>query len=398
MGAEAKRYLQEHSIPQLFEGLMTGLIYNKPDDPIHFLEGALVRIRKNPDLVLRWDSFIDGDNGPGASGAVNHVQRSGGPAVGAGGSNNRGNNNTRASSPKTKKKAESKRSPSPKPSPKAKAGASKQGSRLNTSRSPSPRSRHSSAGSGDMVNNRNHRIPSVAKDAEFAKISPDAPIVLFMGTQEAPNPTGHYSLGGPGGGKTRHAARIRDALSDRGLVHVCMPDLIRNAINKYKDHHAEWKDAAERYARGELISNNLTQDLVKAEMGKHPFAKVYFLEGFPREARQVEDFERNIRPVNMAMILDYDEDTLRSHMHNRGLSQDVINRRINEFKNKTLPSAKYFDDQRLLHLIPGEKDDNVIFDRMKKLVLRAMESGVPVYNSNPPSGAPTPQMVGTGKN
>lgn len=45
---------------------------------------------------------------------------------------------------------------------------------------------------------------------------------------------------------------------------------------------------------GELIPNNLAQDLVKAEMGRHPYAKAYFLEGFPREARQVEDFERNV--------------------------------------------------------------------------------------------------------
>lgn len=38
-------------------------------------------------------------------------------------------------------------------------------------------------------------------------------------------------------------------------------------------------------------------------------------------------------------------------MQNRGLSVDVIDRRIHEFKQKTLPSAKYFDDQRLLHLV-----------------------------------------------
>jgi hypothetical protein len=53
----------------------------------------------------------------------------------------------------------------------------------------------------------------------------------------------------------------------------------------------------------------------------------------------------------MAMILDYDEDTLRKHMHSRGLDSEVINRRINEFRQKTLPSAKYFDDHRLLHLV-----------------------------------------------
>lgn len=53
----------------------------------------------------------------------------------------------------------------------------------------------------------------------------------------------------------------------------------------------------------------------------------------------------------MALILDYDEDTLRSHMLNRGLQNEVVDRRITEFKSKTLPSAKYFDDQRLLHLV-----------------------------------------------
>lgn len=51
------------------------------------------------------------------------------------------------------------------------------------------------------------------------------------------------------------------------------------------------------------------------------------------------------------MILDYDEDTLRKHMQSRGLSSEVIDRRINEFRQKTLPSAKYFDDHRLLHLV-----------------------------------------------
>src|SRR4051812_44314978 len=78
------------------------------------------------------------------------------------------------------------------------------------------------------------------------------------------------------------------------------------------------------------------------------------------------------------MILDYDEETLRRHMHSRGLLREVIDRRINEFKSKTLPSAKYFDDNRLLHLIPGEKEENVIYERMYKLVTRAMEAGVHV--------------------
>uniref|UniRef100_A0A0M3HK30 Zeta_toxin domain-containing protein n=1 Tax=Ascaris lumbricoides TaxID=6252 RepID=A0A0M3HK30_ASCLU len=85
------------------------------------------------------------------------------------------------------------------------------------------------------------RPPSVMKAAEVARI-PNVPIILFMG--------------GPGGGKTRHAERVRDALADTGLVHICMPDLIRNAIAKYKDRYPEWKEAALRYHRGKFLSLN----------------------------------------------------------------------------------------------------------------------------------------------
>uniref|UniRef100_A0A0R3RWL0 ADK_lid domain-containing protein n=1 Tax=Elaeophora elaphi TaxID=1147741 RepID=A0A0R3RWL0_9BILA len=210
---------------------------------------------------------------------------------------------------------------------------------------------------------------------EVASI-PDVPIILFMG--------------GPGGGKTRHAARVQEALGKFGLVHVCMPDMIREAILKYQNTDLEWKEAAERYQRGELIPNNLALGLVKTEMSKHQDAKAFFLEGFPREARQVENFEREVRPVNMAMILDYDENTLRNHMENRGLDIEIIDAKIREFKLKTLPSAKYFDDQRLLHLIPGEQSDQWIFERMKLLIQRAMELGVPVTTSKVASRAGSP--------
>ncbi|KAI6209213.1 hypothetical protein M3Y96_00197600 [Aphelenchoides besseyi] len=224
------------------------------------------------------------------------------------------------------------------------------------------------------------RVPSVTKAAAVAQIAPDAPIILFMG--------------GPGGGKTKYAARIRDALEDRGLVHICVPDLIKDAISRYKDRFPEWREASRRYDRGELIPNELAQHLVKAEMGRYPQARAYFLEGFPREARQVEDFERNVRSVNMAMILDYDEDTLRKHMTARGLSAEVVDRRISEFRMKTLPSAKYFDDHRLLHLIPGEKDEETIIERMKKLTIRALESGVQVLSQTPtPSQQQTPSAI-----
>uniref|UniRef100_F1KUL8 Adenylate kinase isoenzyme 5 n=1 Tax=Ascaris suum TaxID=6253 RepID=F1KUL8_ASCSU len=315
---------------------MTGLIYNKPDDPINFLENALAKIRQQPDIEPTWDMFID-----------NHLT-----------TKNDSNRKAEVKTPVARVK-------------------SKLSATTNSSRPPTKETRENGVKSRtESRSSERMRPPSVMKAAEVARI-PNVPIILFMG--------------GPGGGKTRHAERVRDALADTGLVHICMPDLIRNAIAKYKDRYPEWKEAALRYHRGELIPNNLALALVKAEMGRNPDAKAFFLEGFPREARQVEDFEREVRAVNMALILDYDEATLRRHMETRGLSVEMIDARIREFKQKTLPSAKYFDDQRLLHLIPGEKDDQTIYERMKMLVQRAMDTGVPVLNSGSSSQPATPQ-------
>lgn len=71
-------------------------------------------------------------------------------------------------------------------------------------------------------------------------------------------------------------------------------DLIRTAISRYKDKRPEWRAASELHKRGELIPNELAQQLVIAELGKYPNARAFFLEGFPREAHQVEEFEKNV--------------------------------------------------------------------------------------------------------
>ncbi|KAL3989571.1 Adenylate kinase family protein [Acanthocheilonema viteae] len=342
MGAETKSYLQEHAIPQLFESLITGLICNKPEDPIGFLENSLNKIRQNPSFEYKWDSFVNEE-----------VLREYNESV------KLGLKAAPAEKPEKAKKSVKSRTRTP---------GVKQAKRVSHNRS--------AASSTVATSNKSSLRPSsVMQAAEVASI-PDVPIILFMG--------------GPGGGKTRHAARVQEALRKFGLVHICMPDMIRGAILKYQNTDLEWKEAAERYQRGELIPNNLALGLVKAEMSKHQNAKAFFLEGFPREARQVENFEREVRPVSMAMILDYDENTLRNHMESRGVDIEVIDAKIREFKLKTLPSAKYFDDQRLLHLIPGEQSDQWIFERMKLLIQRAMELGVPVTTSKVASRTGSP--------
>uniref|UniRef100_A0A3Q0SPN9 Adenylate kinase 5 n=1 Tax=Amphilophus citrinellus TaxID=61819 RepID=A0A3Q0SPN9_AMPCI len=56
---DAKEYPARREIPQLFESLLTGLMYYRPDDPIEYLEGCLKKAKElgGPEKV-RWDTFV----------------------------------------------------------------------------------------------------------------------------------------------------------------------------------------------------------------------------------------------------------------------------------------------------------------------------------------------------
>ncbi|KAF7630938.1 hypothetical protein Mgra_00008807 [Meloidogyne graminicola] len=356
-GRSKQNYLQENSIPQLFEGLMTGIIYNQPSDPIQFLENAIIKLKQNPDIPLKWDTFINISS--------SHQQQIMNVEENSVSSEQNSTNNakpqvTTAAQAASFSRNTGRRSPSLNRN--NKKNTFNQNSAILNNQINRKQSGTTNSTTEKASSSTSSRPTSLAKAVNNVFIVPDAPIILFMG--------------GPGGGKTRYATQLAEQLKDEGLVHICMPDLIRTAISRYKDKRPEWRAASELHKRGELIPNELAQQLVIAELGKYPNARAFFLEGFPREAHQVEEFEKNVRAVDMALILDYDEEVLRHHMQEKGILSEVIDRRINEFKEKTLPIAKYFDDQQLLHLIPGERSDSIIIERMKKLTLRAINAGV----------------------
>jgi len=54
----AKAYLSEKEIPQLFESLTAGLLHHKPEDPAHFLQLCLAKLREHPGKI-HWDTFVE---------------------------------------------------------------------------------------------------------------------------------------------------------------------------------------------------------------------------------------------------------------------------------------------------------------------------------------------------
>uniref|UniRef100_A0A1I8FJM4 Adenylate kinase n=1 Tax=Macrostomum lignano TaxID=282301 RepID=A0A1I8FJM4_9PLAT len=57
--SDAKEYVSKKQIPQLFECLMTGLMYHRPSDHIAYLQQCLDKIKVQGVSGVRWDLFLE---------------------------------------------------------------------------------------------------------------------------------------------------------------------------------------------------------------------------------------------------------------------------------------------------------------------------------------------------
>eukprot|EP00794_Sanderia_malayensis_P015701 gene15701-17285_t len=54
---DAKTYLARKDLFQIFESLLTALLYRRPEDPIQYIENCMHAAKSSRNLD--WDSFID---------------------------------------------------------------------------------------------------------------------------------------------------------------------------------------------------------------------------------------------------------------------------------------------------------------------------------------------------
>ena len=59
---KAKAYIQNKEIPELFQALMTGLMYHQPDDHINFLMESLTHLKQKRVRSIDWTTFLQAEN------------------------------------------------------------------------------------------------------------------------------------------------------------------------------------------------------------------------------------------------------------------------------------------------------------------------------------------------
>lgn len=176
-------------------------------------------------------------------------------------------------------------------------------------------------------------------------------------------------FGPPGAGKGTQAERLKEKY---GLVHISTGDVFRAL-----DPASELGKLAKSYSdKGNLVPDEVTIQILEAEVKKHPNAKGVIYDGFPRTTPQAEALDQFLAAkhdeVSMMLSLEVPEEELKARLTKRaeisGRKDDadpaIIQNRINTYRASTAPVADHYENQGKLKKINGVGSIDEISERL----------------------------------
>jgi adenylate kinase len=181
-------------------------------------------------------------------------------------------------------------------------------------------------------------------------------------------------FGPPGAGKGTQSARL---ISKYALIHLSTGDIFRVNI---KNQTTLGTLAKSYIDKGKLVPDEVTIQMLESECNKHPKAKGFIFDGFPRTHAQAAALDIFLRSkgtrISMMLALEVEEEELRKRLLLRGKEsgraddQDpaVIQKRIDVYNAETMPVKSYYNAQRKYYGVDGIGDIDEIFEKLCKII------------------------------
>ena len=181
-------------------------------------------------------------------------------------------------------------------------------------------------------------------------------------------------FGPPGAGKGTQADVLKKKYK---LVHISTGDVFRYNIK----NNTELGDLAKSYMdKGHLVPDEVTINMLKAEVEKNEDANGFIFDGFPRTEAQAEALsklmdEKNTQ-IDAMVALEVDDEVLVKRLLERGkvsgraddANEDVIRERIAEYYRKTDILKKYYQKQDKYYGVDGVGSIEEITERLSKVI------------------------------
>ncbi len=177
-------------------------------------------------------------------------------------------------------------------------------------------------------------------------------------------------FGPPGAGKGTQAAFLKERYQ---LVHISTGDVFRFNI---KNNTPLGVMAKSFMDKGDLVPDEVTIDMLKAEVDKNKDANGIIFDGFPRtnsQATALDDFlsSKNTQ-INAMIALEVPENLLVERLLKRGLTsgrpddqdENKIRNRFNEYQTKTAILVDYYSAQNKFYGVNGVGSLEEITERL----------------------------------
>jgi len=166
-------------------------------------------------------------------------------------------------------------------------------------------------------------------------------------------------FGPPGSGKGTQAAFL---IEKYGLIHISTGDLFRYEMS----HDTPLGQEAKAYmAKGELVPDSVTIGMLRNKVEKHPNAKGFIFDGFPRTIPQAEALDALLISMDTEVAgllsLEVGDAEIVQRILKRGETsgraddndEATVRKRIAVYKSETTPVFDYYAEQGKSHTING---------------------------------------------
>ena len=177
-------------------------------------------------------------------------------------------------------------------------------------------------------------------------------------------------LGPQGAGKGTQAKRVADAY---GIPHIASGEILRSEMSAGTELGHRVKDV---YDRGDLVSDDLMIELIRARLEQADTDNGFILDGFPRTTVQAEALDemfgeigRNFSVVFALQIPDsvaFERLRLRAQLEGRADdTDDAIRRRLENYHRETEPLIEYYRVRGNLVTIHGDRGEGEVFGEIQ---------------------------------
>jgi adenylate kinase len=181
-------------------------------------------------------------------------------------------------------------------------------------------------------------------------------------------------FGPPGAGKGTQSEKL---IARYNLVHLSTGDILRSEIAAGTALGLEAKKLMDQ---GILVPDAVVIGMIESKVDASKGANGFIFDGFPRTTAQAEALDKLLQSkgtgIHRMLALEVPKEELIKRLLNRGKdsgraddqNETVIEKRIDEYNNKTAPLKNYYTAQNKFRGISGVGSIDEIFDRLSKEV------------------------------